>query len=495
MGDERRNSQDIHPNPPDLRPPGSLPESDVSTSGHRLGVAIGLVVLLVAAAAVVILLPQLSQQGQEQPATVSSRPDQQAVPPVPVAVDSEARLRAEHGLRDFLRLRARLELQGAAVWGEPEWSTAEAEVKQGDRLFVQNEFDAADTAYQGAIERLKRLEMSREQRLAKALREGDEALAADQAAEAVTQFERALAISDQNTQAIRGLARAMAREQVLDLMEIGQQAEARGDLAAARTAYAQAAQLDADYQQALLAQQRVSEQIENAAFLEAMNDAIQALEARRYGASQQALEIAETLKPEDDAVRDLRLQLETARQRNTLAQWRRKAQEEVVAEDWQAALDTYSKALELDSAAAFAVAGASKARARLRLHRQIDHYLQDTERLLSEEPLANAEKVLAAAGTAPTAEPRLNEKLATLRDLVEQARTPAKVELLSDGETDVVIYHVGQRGRFLQQVLELRPGTYTVIGSRPGYRDVRQQFVVGLDSSPVTVTVRCEELL
>ena len=69
------------------------------------------------------------------------------------------------------------------------------------------------------------------------------------------------------------------------------------------------------------------------------------------------------------------------------------------------------------------------------------------------------------------------------------------VELRSDGLTEVVIYHVGNRGRFLQQRLELRPGTYTVVGSRAGYRDVRQQIVVKPGVAPPVVTIRCEETI
>lgn len=260
-------------------------------------------------------------------------------------------------------------------------------------------------------------------------------------------------------------------------------------------AYAQAAQLDAEYGQAAAAQQRVAEQIEEAAFNTAMGEVIQALEAGRYTAAETALQTAEGLRPDDESVRDLRGRLDTARKQSALAEWRRKAASRVAAEDWQSALNAYNKALKVDAAAAFAVAGARQARARLRLHGQIDHYLADPARLASDEPLANALRVLQAAGDGPAAEPKLAGKLAALRQMVTRAQTPVRVQLRSDGETDVVIYHVGHRGRFLEQQIELRPGTYTVVGSRAGYRDVRQQFVVDPGVAPPVVTIRCEEMI
>jgi hypothetical protein len=56
-----------------------------------------------------------------------------------------------------------------------------------------------------------------------------------------------------------------------------------------------------------------------------------------------------------------------------------------------------------------------------------------------------------------------------------------------------VIYHVGQLGRFSDRVLELRPGTYTAVGSRPGYRDVRRVFTLRAGQDADTVDIRCKE--
>lgn len=495
MPEEQRRSLPVAPQPPELRPPGSLPNAAAPAAGGRSLVWLGLTLLLGLAVAVVVLLPAYSPQRPAE--AVVDRAPPQASPTREPAADSagDPRLRAEQGLREFLRLRARLELENAPVWGEPEWSEAATAVRRGDRLFLQNGFADAEAAYRDAIERLEALQAGRPQRLAEALRQGTEALAEDRAAEAVRHFEHALAMDAENPQAASGLARAQVREQVLALMRAGQEAEGRGELEAARTAYAQAAQLDAEYGQAAAAQQRVAEQIEEAAFNTAMGEVIQALEAGRYTAAETALQTAEGLRPDDESVRDLRGRLDTARKQSALAEWRRKAASRVAAEDWQSALNAYNKALKVDAAAAFAVAGARQARARLRLHGQIDHYLADPARLASDEPLANALRVLQAAGDGPAAEPKLAGKLAALRQMVTRAQTPVRVQLRSDGETDVVIYHVGHRGRFLEQQIELRPGTYTVVGSRAGYRDVRQQFVVDPGVAPPVVTIRCEEMI
>jgi hypothetical protein len=48
---------------------------------------------------------------------------------------------------------------------------------------------------------------------------------------------------------------------------------------------------------------------------------------------------------------------------------------------------------------------------------------------------------------------------------------------------------------FTSQTLNLMPGQYVAVGVRPGYRDVRQEFVVGLDGQVPVVTVACSEAI
>jgi len=58
-----------------------------------------------------------------------------------------------------------------------------------------------------------------------------------------------------------------------------------------------------------------------------------------------------------------------------------------------------------------------------------------------------------------------------------------------------VVHKVGRLGTFEHKTLDLRPGTYTVVGTRSGYRDVRQQLVVKPAAAPPPLVVRCEEAI
>ncbi len=56
-----------------------------------------------------------------------------------------------------------------------------------------------------------------------------------------------------------------------------------------------------------------------------------------------------------------------------------------------------------------------------------------------------------------------------------------------------MVYKTGRLGKFARRELDLRPGTYTVVGSRRGYKDVRRQLVVETGAAPKPFEVRCEE--
>ena len=57
----------------------------------------------------------------------------------------------------------------------------------------------------------------------------------------------------------------------------------------------------------------------------------------------------------------------------------------------------------------------------------------------------------------------------------------------------MLVLKVAKLGRFKEHELKLKPGNYTAVGSRNGYRDVRQNFTIAADSKPAPVTVICTD--
>ena len=70
---------------------------------------------------------------------------------------------------------------------------------------------------------------------------------------------------------------------------------------------------------------------------------------------------------------------------------------------------------------------------------------------------------------------------------------PSELDIGVQREYRRVIYKVGKFGTFSTRELMLRPGTYTVVGARPGYRDIRKQIIVDGTRNAAAFVVRCEE--
>jgi hypothetical protein len=87
----------------------------------------------------------------------------------------------------------------------------------------------------------------------------------------------------------------------------------------------------------------------------------------------------------------------------------------------------------------------------------------------------------------------LAAQLNELDRLLQRARVPVKVVLESDSQTEVVIYKVGKLGAFQTRSIELKPGVYTAVGVRSGYRDVRKNFRVAPEAGTQSIIIRCED--
>lgn len=487
------------PAPPELRPRGTPPGSDSPGSGSLsrttlllLGGVFGLAI------AVVLVLPKMvaspepsSTPVTEPPAATQPAPDS-VTTPVPT---EEARREAELALQRYLKRRAELELLNADTWAAETMAQAAAGASAGDRLFGQRRFVEARNDYSAAEEQLAELAVSRPQRLTEALQAGWQHLEADDGPAAAEQFTLALILEPGLVDAELGLARAEVRPAVLERMAVGRIAETSGQLEAARQAFLEAAGLDAEFTPAVEAAARIAAVQADTAFGSAMSRALAAIETGRYAAAGKALDEAARLRPGDQVVTDARRRLVAARRAAELTRLRREGDRKTAEEAWTEAEAIYRSALKIDPAAGFANHGLERASARARLHARIDDYLAAPPRLYSPEPLAEAERMLADSTPIPAGEPQLAAKTRQLATLVNAAKQPRSVRLRSDGETEVTVYHVGRLGRFAEQTLQLRPGSYTVVGARPGYRDVRITFTVAPDQPSPSVDVRCRELL
>ncbi len=225
----------------------------------------------------------------------------------------------------------------------------------------------------------------------------------------------------------------------------------------------------------------------------AMSEAQAAFARGDWPAARQALARAAALQPGSPAVADARRRIEEGERTAALAQQREAARAQEAKEDWRRALAEYEAALRLDPAVAFALEGRRRTAARASLAEKLDYHIGHPLRLATDAVAREAELLLQQAHEIDAPGPRHRRQIAALEQALAQVRASVPVVFESDGKTDVVVHKVGRLGTFARKVLELRPGTYIVVGKRRGFRDVRRELVVEPKGSPPPLVVRCEE--
>ncbi len=230
-------------------------------------------------------------------------------------------------------------------------------------------------------------------------------------------------------------------------------------------------------------------------FDQRMTEGLMALSEQDYASARAAFRMAEKLKPGSPEPADGLLQVELGVRLDHIASLERRAEAETAAEQWETAIETYESILEIDGNLLFAQQGLAEAQRMTALHAELDGYIEAPDSLSAPSTMARATKLVVDITRMPAIGPRLADERDQLSRLLKRAATPLTVRLVSDNLTDVSIYKIGKLGSFESRELNLRPGTYVAVGSRPGFRDVRLEFRVAPEVDMQPVVVQCEEAI
>ncbi len=261
----------------------------------------------------------------------------------------------------------------------------------------------------------------------------------------------------------------------------------------ARDLYQQAKDLDTEYTAAGEGLARVQTGLANARFNQLMSNGFAALERQDYAAARTSFDQAKRMRPSSSAPDEGLAQVDVNTRLGDINRYRSQGEDFEKRERWKEASDAYAAALKQDPNLVFALQGKQRTDQWARVHDEVDKYLDEPERLASENIYQAALGLLEELQAFPSKGPVLTQKTGQLQVVVRLARTPVKVMLRSDNETDVMINKVGKLGFFETHELVLNPGTYTARGTRNGYRDVLQKFTVIAGQTIQPVVVRCEE--
>ena len=356
---------------------------------------------------------------------------------------------------------------------------------------MDNLFLAAAAKYAQAERKAAVLAEKAESVFQRLVEEGGKALGAGDSNTARQKLRAALMIEPSNGPARENLERAEKLDAVGRLIESGKNHEKNNRFAFAHADFQEALKLDPESEDAQKGLNRANEWIVGEQFQRLMSEGLTAYHNGDYRSARTRLLKAKAFRPDSREVQNALVQVDAAIRLAKIEKLQRNAKTAEKTEDWEQALKSYLAVLKIDPKIGFAVKGKDRALEHIRVAKRLGFFLQNSDAVESSQQLQNAMQVIAAAETLQPKGPHFRAQLDELKMIVDAAQTPVKVMIESDDLTEVVVYKVGKLGRFSFRELSLRPGTYTVVGSRNGYKDVRQKIIVKPDQKTLRVTVIC----
>jgi len=506
---ERTNRNDVRfIGPVDLSPPGNA-HSAIRPRGKLALVVVAGLLLLMATAGGVLLMRHISDRplpGAESAArktTPKPAPGKNIPPspspaaaPSPPRVDPDLKKRqkktAGEQLTGFLMARRRLEAMGASQWGDSAYDEIVQLADDGDARYRRENFMAAAELYSQATHKAAlladRAPEAREKLIGQALAD----ITAGDGQSARQKLQTALKIGPQNKRVDKLLRRAASAEEVQQLYEQGRGLEKNGAPEKALSTYGRALKLDPDARRVREAFGRLKTQVAGQKYRRFMSDGLAALERHEYREARALLLKARAARADGVEAKDALAQAEAGLQQQRMENLRKQALAAEAAENWPLALQSYQAVLKMDDKVGFAVDGRKRAATQINRLQRLDFFLKKPQSLQDNRQLEKARQLIHELETTPVAGPRTMARAGRLSELIKVWETPVAVTIRSDGTTRVAVYRVGRLGSFTEKIIALRPGTYTVVGSRDGYQDVRQVVTVKPGQQSLQITITCK---
>lgn len=412
--------------------------------------------------------------------------------PAPVVDTADARQATDALVSRLLNIDDELNRRAVDLWGGVAYTTGKARYDEGDRAYLARDFVLATERYQDAIDLLEPLLAVADEQYAAAIAEGETAFVAEDPTVAMAAFERALKITPGDVAASVGLERAQRFAEVLALMADGDDAENDGRLADARRAYESALLIDSLWAPAQSALSRVNAAIRADRFASRMSEGFNALDAQQFVQAREAFAAARAVR-NDPSVAEALLQVSLAERQVDFENALARAAVSEQSEAWVMARDVYANLLEGDPNLDVAREGLARTQERVDLLARSQAVLDNPDQLAEIDSLRGASRLLSRMNEMSPRGENFAAQIDSLSSLLKAAAIPIPVTLRSDGQTDITVLRVAQLGTFTATELRLRPGLYTVVGSRRGFVDVRTQFRIVSGEDAPAVYVACEQ--
>ena len=371
------------------------------------------------------------------------------------------------------------------------YGTIKDRANRGDSLFAERRFDEAISEYELALEEIEQLLDDVNTQFNHWVEQGTQALQDRDHETSLDAWTRAQAIKPLDLEVQAKLARVQLLPRVNELIRESDRAKIREDWAQALEYLNEVTNLDPLTLGIAARREEILERITSQDLNDALTAGHEQLAGNNYDSAEQIFEEILVDYPENTAAQTGLQQVRRERLAAKIEALRVEALEKENALDMRGALKIYDEALALDNSLQFATEGRERVFEIISVVNDMNDTLNDPHALSADDAYDEAKETLETAQSHRGHSDEYDKLLQSFADLVSYAGTQLPVVLISDEKTEVTLTTSHRIGSFQRHELTLRPGRYTLHGSRDGWVDIRKEFIVQQDMDPVSIV--CEE--
>jgi len=459
--------------------------------------AVGLITLISALIFVIFYLPKtISKPELETSSKVFmekelSKPIDES--PWHEAQLSKHRKTSQEILAKVLEKQKNLEAHHVILWGQKQFELAFNKAKNGDLFYRNQEFDKAISLYSESLTSLTNIELDIPRQYGLYLKLGIDALNKNDALEAIKQLKVAMYLQPNETEAQEKYDRALVLDEVLSLNKEGQVFMKNKSLDIAKERFITALSLD---QHAILTKENlaiVDNKITQRDFSKAMSRGYISLNKNEFDSAIKFFSQAQKISPELQDPKTAIIQSKNQKTQSQISKILNTASLLEKELKWHLASKQYNKALKIDASLTTARIGLIRSRSKAELENKLNYIIKNPMRLSNSNVLLEAQNTYKDAIKIQNPDEKLIGQISTVKNILKQSKLPINMEISSDDLTSISIFRVGDIGRFISKNMQLKPGEYTLIGSRNGYRDVRKVVTLIPGSKNNKIQVMCVE--
>ncbi|MCZ6671675.1 MAG: tetratricopeptide repeat protein [Verrucomicrobia bacterium] len=392
-------------------------------------------------------------------------------------------------------LDSTLQSQAVALLDSEDYNSVQSNLIESDQLLQEGQFQKAITSLEESEAALKTIFDAAEQQFREAIRKGLNALNSGDGDTATEHLMVAQSLRSKDSFVAQQLERAKVINRVYEHFNKGKEYEQQGLFSLARVDYQKALELDPDSVNINTRLQAINQTLNRDLFDTALAAGFEALSAGNGDAAVQDLEKATALMPGDSKARAALADARELQRRQLVDRLMAIGQKALKNQEWIVAKSAFQEALDYEPTSQQAQDGLATAEEQIAREERLRQFLLEAETFERNGEFEKALIVLREGRQVADPSGVVSEKIQLLESILEEQSKPQIVKIISDSMTEIEVYKVGKFEPSQELNLKLRPGEYTIVGSRLMYRDVRYSLVVKVGEAPDPIEVICQEKL